>query len=155
MEKLNLPEYKFKIIRDNDKLKIFDETRKKYVALTPEEWVRQNIIKWLIIEKSFPSALISIESGLKYNRLKKRSDAVVYNRDGEPAMLIEFKAPDVEIDDNTIKQILSYNYSINAPYLLISNGKKHYCLKRDLKEKKFVFLEDVPLYSDLIKKTEN
>ncbi|MFO8066074.1 MAG: type I restriction enzyme HsdR N-terminal domain-containing protein [Bacteroidales bacterium] len=150
MQRLNLPEYNFKIIQENEKYKIFDECRKKYVALTPEEWVRQNFLKWLKSEKKYPPALISVESGLKYNKLKKRSDAVVYDRNAKPLMIIEFKAPGIEVCNDTINQVLSYNYSINAPYIVVTNGINHYCLKKDSKNRKFVFLEDIPEFENLM-----
>ncbi len=149
MFKLNLPEYDFRIIKENDKLKIFDLYRKRYVALTPEEWVRQNFLKWLCTEKQYPETLISVEKGLKYNKLQKRSDAVVYNREGNPLMIIEFKAPSIEINNNTINQIASYNYTIDAKYLVITNGLQHYCLRKDIQNLTFSFIENIPDYDVL------
>ncbi|MFW5792943.1 MAG: type I restriction enzyme HsdR N-terminal domain-containing protein [Bacteroidota bacterium] len=150
MQKLNLPEYSFNIKNENDKYKIFDEFRKKYVALTPEEWVRQNFLKWLTKEKKYPLSLISVEGGLRYNKLHKRSDAVIYDRNAKPAMIIEFKAPSVEIGSETVKQILSYNSSVNAPFIVVTNGINHYCLKRDNINRKFNFLEDIPDFESLL-----
>jgi type I site-specific restriction endonuclease len=149
MERLNLPEYNFRIIKENDKLKIFDEFRKKNVALTHEEWVRQNFLKWLCEDKKYPKSLISVESGLKYNKLQKRSDAVVYDRSGKPIMIIEFKAPSIEINNDTINQIASYNFTINASYLIVTNGLQHYCLKKDSQNLSFSFLESIPDYDAL------
>jgi type I site-specific restriction endonuclease len=149
MERLNLPEYNFRIIKENDKLKIFDEFRKKNVALTHEEWVRQNFLKWLCEDKKYPKSLISVESGLKYNKLQKRSDAVVYDRSGKPIMIIEFKAPSIEINNDTINQIASYNFTINASYLIVTNGLQHYCLKKDSQNLSFSFLESIPDYDVL------
>jgi type I site-specific restriction-modification system R (restriction) subunit len=149
MERLNLPEYNFRIIKENDKLKIFDEFRKKNVALTHEEWVRQNFLKWLCEDKKYPKSLISVESGLKYNKLQKRSDAVVYDRNGKPIMIIEFKAPSIEINNDTINQIASYNFTINASYLIVTNGLQHYCLKKDSQNLSFSFLESIPDYDAL------
>lgn len=150
MQRLNLPEYDFRITRDNNKLKIFDVFRKKFLVLTSEEWVRQNFLTWLVKEKQYPQSLISVESGLKYNTLQKRSDAIIFNRNAQPAILIEFKAPSVELDNDTIKQILSYNYSIKAPYLIITNGLQHYCLKMNKTEKRFDFLQEIPDFNKLI-----
>ncbi|MBS4013049.1 MAG: type I restriction enzyme HsdR N-terminal domain-containing protein [Bacteroidetes bacterium] len=149
MYTLNLPEYDFRIIKENDKLKIFDSLRKKFVALTPEEWVRQNFLKWLCKEKQYPMSLISVEKGLKYNKLQKRSDAVVYDRNGNPVMIIEFKAPSVEINNDTINQIASYNFTINASYLVVTNGLQHFCLKKDSQNLSFSFIENIPDYEDL------
>lgn len=155
MEKLNLPEYQFKTTTEKGKSKIFDVFRKKYVALTPEEYVRQNFLKYLCDEKNYPASLISVEGGLKYNRLQKRSDAVVYSREAKPIMLIEFKAPSVSIGDETIKQVLSYNYTINASHIIVTNGLNHFCLKKDNVNKRFIFLDEIPEYDILTAETNN
>jgi hypothetical protein len=150
MQKLNLPAYEFRIKKDpNNKLFIFDAIRQKNIHLTPEEWVRQNMVRFLIEEKEFPAPLISIESGVKINQLSRRYDALVYNKKGKPILLIECKAPSVKIKQNTFDQTLAYNHTIKANYILVTNGIRHYCGKINVETKKFDFLEDIPVYSDL------
>ncbi len=148
--KLNLPNYQFKIRKNTSgKDEIFDEFRKKYVALTPEEWVRQNFIRFLKEEKKYPSSLIAIEKGIVINSMKKRFDAVVHNRDGKPIMLIEFKSPDIKISQKVMDQISRYNINLNVNYLLISNGLSHYCCYLDKEASEFIFLKDIPDFIEL------
>lgn len=150
MEKLNLPLYNFRITRDKDnKVMIFDPLRKKDIPLTPEEWVRQNILKFLIDDRGFPNSLISVEAGLKINHFLRRYDALVYSRDKQPLMLIECKAPGIQVNQDTFDQITIYNQNFKALYLLVTNGLKHYCCKLDVNNKKYVFLENVPTYDQL------
>lgn len=147
--KLKLPEYFFKIkSADNGKFQIFDANRKKYVALTPEEWVRQNFIQFLIQEKKYPASLIAIESGLKYNRLKKRSDIIIY-KNTKPLLLVECKAPEITIDQNVFNQIAMYNTALKVEYLVVTNGNDHYCCNVDHDTKEYKFLKDIPLYTEL------
>lgn len=153
MNKLNFPEYRFKITREGESFYIFDEIRCKRLVLTPEEWVRQHLIKYLIYEKGFPKGLISLEAGLKVNSLQKRYDALVYNKEKTPHVLIECKAPTVKINENVFQQILIYNAKINAPYLFVSNGLNHYFLKKK-PDGKFSFLPDIPDYNTLIQSSE-
>lgn len=151
MQKLNLPEYSFKITTSEDKKQwIYDSFRKKNILLTPEEWVRQNLLKFLVKEKEYPQSLISIESGIKVNRLVRRYDALVYARNGNPIMLIECKAAGVAINQDTFDQISAYNISVLSKYMLISNGIKHYCCKLNDNKKSFDFLEEIPYYNKLI-----
>jgi hypothetical protein len=150
MEKLNLPAYEFNIKKDaNDNLYIFDAIRRKNILLTPEEWVRQHMIRFLIKEKDFPASLISIESGVKVNQLSRRYDALVYNREGEPILLLECKAQTVKIKQDSFDQVLAYNRTIKANYILVTNGMNHYCCKINPETKKFDFLEDIPKYDSL------
>lgn len=150
MDKLNLPAYNFRIkLNDNNKRVVFDPVRKKDVLLTPEEWVRQNIIRFLVEDRHFPPSLVSIESLVKINKLSRRFDALVYSRKGNTLLLIECKAPNVEIKQETFDQVLAYNYSLNAPYLLVTNGLKHYFCKIDLQKKQYVFIENIPNYEAL------
>ena len=150
MQKLNLPEYSFKITTSEDKKQwIYDSFRKKNILLTPEEWVRQNILNFLIIEKEYPASLISIESGIKVNQLVRRYDALVHDRNGYPLMLIECKAPEIAVNQNTFDQISAYNLSVLARYLLISNGIKHYCCKLNESGNSFDFLDEIPFYNSL------
>jgi hypothetical protein len=150
MEKLNFPDYEFRIIRTSDnKLMIFDNLRKKEILLTPEEWVRQNIIRFLVSDRRFPPSLISVESGLKVNRLSRRYDVLIFNREGNPLVLIECKAPNVTVNQETFNQITAYNLTVHAKYFLVSNGKKHFFASYDQNLKKFLFLDDIPFFENL------
>ena len=148
--KLNLPQYKFKI-RSNSKGKdeIFDETRNKYIVLTPEEWVRQNFIKYLKEVKGYPASLIAIERGIKVNSMHKRFDAVVFKRDGIPTVLIEFKSTEVSISQKVMEQISRYNLNLKVAYLIVSNGLAHYCCHVDQSSGKVSFMDDIPNYDQL------
>ena len=150
MQKLNLPEYPFKITASEDKkMWIYDSFRKKKIILTPEEWVRQNLLTYLVKEKEYPASLISIESGIRVNQLEKRYDALIYNRKGAPVMLIECKAPGIPINQNTFDQISAYNLTVSADYFLLSNGLKHYCCRIKKPENKIEFFEDIPAFNKL------
>jgi hypothetical protein len=150
MEKLNLPDYRFRIKKvSGSRLLIFDEIRQKNILLTPEEWVRQHILRFLVEEKKYPSGLISIESEVKLNRLMRRYDALIHNRQGKPVLLVECKAPSVKIKQDTFDQILAYNRSIKAAYMLVTNGLKHYCCHINPDSKKFDFLSDIPDYATI------
>ncbi len=150
VKKLNLPEFNFKIRKISDnKFEIFDERRKKYVALTPEEWVRQNFIAFLIEEKKYPASLIAIEKGISVNKQPRRFDAVIYNKSGNPLMLLEFKAPEIEITQKTFEQIAMYNQILKVRYLVVSNGIKHYCSEILFDKKEIKFLNEIPFYKDL------
>lgn len=144
MWQLNLPAYNFRIIKKNEKPFIFDDLRKKFVALTPEEWVRQHFIRFLIEVKHYPASLIAIEKQLVINGLKKRCDAVVYSRNAEPLMIIEFKATTVSIDQQTFDQAAVYNSKLKVDYFIISNGLKHYCCRLDKNVLQYNFLDDIP-----------
>lgn len=126
---LNLPEFDYKLEKADSKVWIFDVIRKKYVLLTPEEWVRQHIIHYCITHLNYPKALVKIEGGLRYNKLQKRSDIVVYDRNGKPWMLIECKSPDVKLSQASIRQAAMYNVTVGAQYIVVSNGLKHICYK--------------------------
>lgn len=148
--KLNLPEYQFKTrVNSMGKDEIFDESRRKFVTLTPEEWVRQNFIRYLKEEKKYPSMLIAIEKGITVNNMQKRFDAVVHNRNGQPVMLIEFKSPDVKISQKVMEQISRYNLSLNVRYLLVSNGLSHYCCSVNKETGGVSFLDEIPGYDEL------
>lgn len=144
MVKLNLPEYNFRFRKSNGKTEIFDEFRMKFVSHAPEEWVRQNLLKYLHTDKKIPKGLIAIERGLKVNRLQKRTDIVVYNKKGEACMIVECKAPEVTINQNSFEQIARYNMTLKVDYLLVSNGLNHYCCKINFQEQSFTFIEEVP-----------
>ena len=146
MQQLNLPSYSFRLKSSENKTLIFDIVRKKYVVLTPEEWVRQHIVHYLINEKKYPITLIAVEKQLKINALTKRTDIVVYNRKGLPEIIIECKAPSVSISQETFDQIARYNLKLEANFLMVSNGLDHYYCQTDLKNKTYLFLRDIPEY---------
>ncbi len=146
MHPLNLPTYKFKIKSNENKYAIFDIVRKKYVSLTPEEWVRQHIIHFLIEDKNYPISLIAVEKQLTINNLTKRTDILVFNTDGFPHIIVECKAPSIPIKQNTFDQIARYNLKLNANFLMITNGLKHFYCKMDLIKEEYVFLENIPAY---------
>ena len=127
MKRLNLPTYSFNIKLIEQRKYIFDFIRKKFVILTPEEWVRQNFLRYLVEEKKYPASLIFVEKEFKLNNLSKRSDAVVYDRMGRPVLIMEFKAPEVKIDQKVFDQIARYNLKLQVKYLIVSNGVGHYC----------------------------
>ena len=127
MVKLDLPGFDYQVSKAEGKIWIFDIIRKKRVVLTPEEWVRQHIIHFFINQLNYPKSLIKIESGLTYNRLQKRSDVVVYNREGKPWLLMECKSPELSLNQNVIMQAAVYNQNIRAKYIAVSNGMKHVC----------------------------
>ena len=149
MWQLNLPAYNFRIIKKNEKPFIFDDLRKKFVALTPEEWVRQHFIRFLIDVKHYPASLIAIEKQLVINGLKKRCDAVVYSRNAEPLMIIEFKATTVSLAQQTFDQAAVYNSKLKVDYFIISNGLKHYCCRLDKNVLQYNFLDDIPDFDSL------
>ena len=148
MYKLNLPEFDYKLKKAEDKIWIFDGIRKKYIVLTPEEWVRQHFIQYLIHQKNYPKTLIRIEGGLVYNQLQKRTDIVVFNRQGKPWMIVECKSPDVSLSPATLTQASAYNASLKAEFITVTNGMVHYCAHVDWAERKTTLLKDTPLYPD-------
>lgn len=147
MQKLNLPTYQFQLKSNENKTLIFDKFRKKYIVLTPEEWVRQHFCYFLMEEKKYPISLIALEKQLTINNLKKRSDILVFNAKGEPDIIVECKAPNVKINQDTFDQIARYNLTLNANYLVVTNGLTHYYCKLDLKNKTYVFLNEIPNYN--------
>ena len=128
---------------------IFDRIRKKFVAFTPEEWVRQHLINYLISERGYPAMLLSVETQLKCAGLDKRSDLLVSNRNGIPLMLAECKAPDVVISAKVFEQISIYNQTLNAPFLIATNGLTHYCLRAATDDAASVFLKEIPDFCEL------
>ena len=148
MIQLNLPPFQYKIKKLNDKLYIFDYLRKKYIFLTPEEWVRQHFIHYLINEHHYPKTLIQIERGLLYNGLLKRTDIVVFDKSGNPFITIECKAADIILTQNTVDQAAQYNYILKAPYLLITNGLEIFCYKIFLQERRIEKLESLPIFEN-------
>lgn len=149
MERLNLPPYKIRTRQTNGKMQILDILRRRFISLTPEEWVRQHFIHYLINYKSYPSALLANEVELTIGQKKLRCDSVLYSRELTPRMIIEYKAPSIQITQKTFNQIFAYNTLLHADYLVVSNGMQHYCCKIDYTTKSYSFLNDLPDYKDL------
>ncbi|MFV0290379.1 MAG: type I restriction enzyme HsdR N-terminal domain-containing protein [Mangrovibacterium sp.] len=149
MQQLNLPKFDFRLKNESNKTYIFDEIRQKFIVLTPEEWVRQHFIKYLNEHLHYPASLMNVEGGLKLNGNSYRADLLIYNRNGEPLMLVEFKAASVKISQETFQQISRYNMIYRVPYLLVSNGMQHYCCRVNFEKNSFEFLSEIPLYGAL------
>lgn len=149
MLNLNLPPFDIKVKKIDGRLSVFDKVRRKYVALTPEEWVRQHFVNYLVSEKGYPESLIANEIQINLNQQKKRCDTVVYDRDAIPLVIIEYKAPEVGITQNVFDQIVQYNIVLKVRYLIVSNGLNHYCCKVDYKNHTFAYLPDIPSYDEL------
>ena len=158
MEKprLNLPEVELRV-RTNDKgsLEVFDPLRRKYVALEPEEYVRQHFVNYLVNFLGYPSSHIANEVGLTLNNTRRRCDTLVYDRMGQPLMIVEYKAPGISIDQNVFDQIVRYNMVLRARYLVVSNGMNHYCCVMDYDRNNYHFLPAVPSYSSLTPSSSN
>ena len=150
MYELNLPKYGIKIKNDKGHQSIFDVLRRKYVALTPEEWVRQHFVHFLIEHKGYPKALMANEIQLAIGNKKLRCDSVLYDRTLKPRMIIEYKAPTVNITQKVFDQITIYNMLLHVDYLVVSNGIKHYCCRMDYANQKYLFMEDIPDYQNLL-----
>ncbi len=150
MIQLNLPAYDYKIKKDGQRTQIFDKIRKKFVALTAEEWVRQHFINFLFIEKQYPLSLMKIEKGLKYNNQQKRTDIVIYNNKGLPSVIVECKAPGVKISADVFEQIARYNMQLKVALLIVTNGMDHYCCIIDYNTNSFTFIKEIPGYKENI-----
>lgn len=146
MQQLDFPNYNFRFKNSENKLAIFDEIRKKFIILTPEEWVRQHVVHFLILEKKYPKSLINVEKSLKINGLTKRYDVVVYKNDGSILILVECKSTSIKISQTVFDQIARYNLTLNAEYLMVSNGLNHYYSKMDFENERYDFLEELPDY---------
>ena len=149
--KLNFPEYTFRIKEEEGKQLIFDEIRRNFVVLTPEERVRQHVIRFLVKEKGFPASLLAIEKAICINQNNLRCDIVGYNRKGEPFLIVECKAPEVNITQNAFNQIVRYNMKLKVAYLLVTNGLKHYCCKMDYDNMSYAFIEEIPSFSSIVR----
>lgn len=149
MQQLNLPEYPLRLRENEGRREIFDSIRRLWVVLTPEEWVRQNIVRYLVTDKNMPAMLIAIEKSLTLNSLTKRTDILVHSRQGKPLLLVECKAPQVAITRKVFEQIGRYNLALQVKYLLVTNGLQHYCARIDWEKQRFDFLPEVPQYSQL------
>jgi len=148
VQQLNFPTYPFRIKNSENKLSIFDDIRKKFIVLTPEEWVRQHCVLYLMTEKKYPKSLINVEKELLINGRKKRYDIVVFNTDGSIHILIECKAPKINITQKTFDQIAQYNLKLNADLLMVTNGLNHYYCQMDYDNERYQFLKDIPEYSN-------
>ena len=146
---LNLPTFNAKISSDGKKSMIFDVIRQRYVTLTPEEWVRQHFVHYLIEQKGYPLSLLANEIQIKLNGTSKRCDTVLYSRDLSPQLIVEYKAPSVEITQKVFNQISRYNMVLHVDYLIVSNGLQHYCCRMDYEQQSYHFLPEIPAYSEL------
>ena len=146
MKQLQFPTYSFRFKNSENKVAIFDEIRKKFIIISPEEWVRQHVVQFLLQDKKYPKSHINVEKLLKINNLTKRYDVVVYKPDGNINVLVECKAPEVKITQSTFDQIARYNMTLNADYLMVTNGLNHYFCKMDYENEKYHFLTELPEY---------
>ncbi|MEL1240301.1 type I restriction enzyme HsdR N-terminal domain-containing protein [Flavobacterium flavipallidum] len=146
MQKLNFPSYTFRFKNSENKTAIFDEIRKKFIILTPEEWVRQHVVRFLLEEKQYPKSLINVEKVLLVNGLRKRYDVVVFKPDGSIHILVECKAPEVKITQLTFDQIARYNMTMKSNFLMVSNGLNHYFCQMDYENEKYDFQPELPDY---------
>jgi len=146
MQKLNFPAYSFRLKNSENKVSIFDEIRKKFMVLTPEEWVRQHTVQFLLQEKSYPKSYINVEKLVKVNDINKRYDAVVFEPDGSIFLLVECKAPEVKITQDTFDQIARYNLKLKAKFLMVTNGLNHYFCQMDFEKEQYIFLKELPTF---------
>jgi hypothetical protein len=147
LENLKLPPYNYKLKKVDDKIYIYDSLRRKYILLTPEEWVRQHFVHFLINHYQYPKSMIRLESSLKYNTLLKRTDIQVFGRDGELLMIIECKAPYIELNQEVFAQAAQYNKILQAKYLTITNGMIFYCCMTNWENMSLEFLNDLPTFT--------
>ena len=151
MVELNLPEYDCKVKqRDDGSPDIWDRLRERWVSLTPEEWVRQHFVAWLIADKQFPAALMANEVSLTQNGIARRCDTVALDHTGQSLVIVEYKAPTVKVTQKTFDQIVRYNMVLHARYLIVSNGLEHYCCQIDYENNSYRFLEEIPCYESLV-----
>lgn len=148
MQKLNLPEYAFRIKKEEDKPFIFDDIRKKFVVLTPEEWVRQNFIQYLRKEKKYPESLMAVEKQIIVNGKQRRFDLLVYLRNGQPYLVAEFKAPNVKITQAAFDQVVRYNMALRVERVVVSNGLQHFACEIDYINNSFSYLKEIPVFCE-------
>ena len=149
MIQLNLPPYQIRVREVNGRKQIFDVLRRKYIALTPEEWVRQHFIHYLIEHKSYPATLLANEVPLQVGEKKVRADSVLYDNQLRPRMIIEYKAPTIPLTQKVFEQISVYNLLLHVDYLIVSNGLDTYICKMDYKNQTYAFLETIPDYQNI------
>lgn len=151
MQPLNLPTFQANIKKIDGMVKILDVLRQKFVALTPEEWVRQHFVHFLMEQKGYPQTLMANEVAVTLNGMSRRCDTVVYRQEGmKPRMIVEYKRPDVEITQKVFEQICRYNMVLEVEWLVVSNGIQHYCCKVDIKNGRYAFVEDIPSYEEIL-----
>jgi hypothetical protein len=143
---LNFPDYELRIKEVNGQLKIFDPARKKYVALTPEEWIRQHLIHYLNKDKGYPLGLMTVEKEFKYNKLSKRADIIVCDRTGAPILMAECKSADVQITQNVFDQAMRYNLTMDVKIMILSNGITHFCFQLDKENQTYLALKEIPAW---------
>ena len=146
MQNLNFPSFDFRFKNSENKVSIFDEIRKKFILLNPEEWVRQHTVQFLLHEKKYPKSYLNVEKVIKLNEITKRYDIVVFRPDGSLFLLIECKAPEVKITQDTFDQIARYNMKLKARYLMVTNGLNHYFCQMDFEKEQYTFLKELPKY---------
>lgn len=151
MIKLNLPEYDFRTKMEDEKTFIFDDIRKKFVVLTPEEWVRQNFIRYLKTEKKYPESLMAVEKQIMVNRNQRRFDLLIYLRNGQPHLIAEFKAPNIKITQETFDQVVRYNMSLKVEMVLVSNGLQHFVCEIDYIKNSYSYLPEIPEFCERCK----
>ncbi len=151
MKRLNLPTFTFRYKEEGVKKYIWDEIREKYVVLTPEEWVRQNFLRFMSGHLNYPASLTGVEKMLKINGLSQRCDIVLYNRKGKPVLIVECKAPSVSIGNTTLNQAARYNTRLRVPYLVLTNGLQHYCIRTESDEANLSAEKQFPDFNDLDK----
>ncbi len=144
MQELNLPAYEFRIKTERTKKYIFDTVRKRFVLLTPEEWVRQHFIRYLIEEKNYPESLMAVEKQITLNGKLFRFDLLVYRRNGQPLLIAEFKAPGVKISQDTFDQVVRYNMKLKVERVVVSNGLQHFVCEIDYQQNSYKYLREVP-----------
>lgn len=146
---INLPPYEIKLREQNGRRQIFDFLRRRYVSLTPEEWVRQHFVHFLIEQKGYPKGLLANEVEQKIGDKKLRCDTLLYNKELRPRMIIEYKAPEIAITQRVFNQITVYNFLLHVDYLIVSNGRQHYCCRMDYEKGEYTFLQNIPHYTEL------
>ncbi len=144
MKALNLPAYEFRIKTEESKTYIFDSVRRRFVLLTPEEWVRQNFMQYLAMEKKYPESLMAVEKQIKVNEKLFRFDLLIFNKQGKPLLIAEFKAPEVKITQNAFDQVVRYNMALKVERVIVSNGMQHYVCEIDYSTNSYKFLKEVP-----------
>ena len=149
MQELNLPKFEIRVQLQKDKLTIFDFLRRRHVALTPEEWVRQHFTHFLVEHKGYPKGLLANEVELSVGDKSLRCDSVLYDRELHPQMIVEYKAPKIKLTQKVFQQIATYNLLLHVDYLVVSNGIEHHCVKMDYDNQKYLFLDDIPEYKNL------
>ena len=149
MIQLNLPSYQIKLSGSKEKPTIFDILRRKYVALTPEEWVRQHFVHFLVEHKGYPATLLANEVKLQVGDKKLRADTVLYDTTLRPRMVVEYKAPHITITQEVFNQVTTYNMLLHVDFLIVSNGLNHYCCRMDYEHNTYTFLDDIPDYKDI------